>query len=159
MQTTVLLLLSTKRVVILAMMKTTMTKMWTAMKKEEDGNMQWRKRTQLAARAFAPFSQKTRQWMLCMCVPASIHLLHPNNQPFQMNECFRHHLRQSRTQEICRRHFSPLLRFLKIFHCVFRVFKVKNGILKITKIIFTQNMWFLGTFKLSSCSRCLVMGK
>ena len=35
---------------------------------EEDGNMQWRKRTQLADRAFAPFSQKTRQWMLCMCV-------------------------------------------------------------------------------------------
>ena len=35
---------------------------------EEDGNMQWRKRIQLADRAFAPFSQKTRQWMLCMCV-------------------------------------------------------------------------------------------
>ena len=34
MQTTVLPLLLTKRVVILAMMKTTMTKMWTAMKKK-----------------------------------------------------------------------------------------------------------------------------
>ena len=123
--------------------------------------MQWRKRTQLADRAFAPFSQKTRQWMLCMCVcqPLFIFSIPIINLSKWMNASGTIWDKAGRKKYVV----DIFLRFYvswKYFSLVFKVFfkVLRNGISKITEIIFTQNMWFPGPFKLPSCSRCLVMG-